>query len=157
MNLYKIIGLSKKNVNGISYETDSKNYILIDDNGHGITKRIDFTHYIIYILFENLYYSIHLSKYDCASFSGKMCCIGMMKILDSNYTDATSNITHYPIKPLFIFADFEIKEYSYDESIDIYLHEDLNTFLFKFSSIGDNEKDPCGYVYVNMDLFQDSL
>ena len=157
MNLYKIIGLSKKTVNGISYETDAKNYILTNENGRGITKKLDFIHYIIYILFQNSYYSIHLSKYDCASFSGKLCSIAMMKILDSNYTDATSNITHYPIKPLFIFADFEIKEYSYDDSMDIYLHEDTNTFLFKYSSIGDNEKDPCGYVYINMELFQDSL
>jgi hypothetical protein len=29
-------------------------------------------------------------------------------------------------------------------------------FYLNFSSIGDNEKDPFGYVYVNMDLFQDS-
>ena len=41
--------------------------------------------------------------------------------------------------------------------MDIYLHEDTNIFLFKYSSIGDNEKDPCGYVYINMELFQDSL
>ena len=56
---------------------------------------------------------------------------------------------------LYTFS--RIKEYSYDDSMDIYLHEDPNTFLFKFSSIGDNEKDPCGYVYINMELFQDSL
>ena len=82
MNLYKIIGLSKKTVNGISYETDAKNYILTNENGRGITKKLDFIHYIIYILFQNSYYSIHLSKYDCASFSVKLCSISMMKILD---------------------------------------------------------------------------
>ena len=34
----------------------------------------------------NIYYAIHLSKYDCASFFGKLCQIGMMKITNSNYT-----------------------------------------------------------------------
>jgi hypothetical protein len=55
-----------------------------------------------------------------------------------------------------VFADFEVKEYDYDAFMDVYLHNEPDTCVFKFSGIGDNESVPCGYVYVNMELFQDS-
>jgi hypothetical protein len=154
MNLYQIIGLTKINFDGLSYETDSQKYILKNENKKGMTKTREYTKYILYVLLDNLYYGIHLSEYDCASFSGKLCQIGMMKIINSNYTDIISMITHIPRRPLFIYADLKIKEYDYDDSMYIYLHEEPHTCLFEFSSIGGNESIPSGYVYVNMDLFQ---
>jgi hypothetical protein len=129
----------------------------MDENGRGITTTIDFTHYLMYIAFENSYYAIHLSTYDCASFSGKLCSKGVMKISHSTYTDAYSNMTHCPIKPLYVFADFEEKEYEWDESVNIYSHNDPSICIFQFDGIGGNEKEPCGNVHVNMDLFQVSV
>ena len=156
--LYEIIGLTKTTIAGNSYETNSKNYILKDETtGRGITKTRMFTRYILYVAFENSYYAVHLSNHDCASFSGKLCHTGTIQILHVNYDDVQSNITHFPIQPLFVFADFEVKEYDYDAFMDVYLHNEPDTFVFKFSGIGDDESVPCGYVYVNMELFQDSL
>ena len=154
MNLYKIVGLTKTTVTGISYETNSTNYILHDEHGDGITKQRTFAYYIIYVALENSYYAIHLSKYDCASFSGKLCYIGKMKISLANYSDFHSTITHFPIKPMFVSANFEVKEYDYDDFMEIYLHDEPETFVFKFSSIDGNECIPRGYAYVNMELFQ---
>ena len=155
MNLYQIVGLSKTTEPGISYQTDDINYILHDDNGKGITTHRLFTKYILYVSLENSYYAIHLSKYDCASFSGKLCYTGMMSIVDSNYTDMQSSITHFPIKPLFVFANFEVDLYGYDdENVNIFLHDEPDTFVFKFSNVGGNEANPLGYAYVNMELFQ---
>ena len=90
-------------------------------------------------------------------------------------------ITHVPIKPLVIKYDFmrtpergtnisvrglsgetteefrsmnEIKKYGYeDKNVCIFLYEDPYTHLCKFSYDGDSEINPCGYAYVNMDLF----
>jgi hypothetical protein len=155
MNLYQIVGLKKSTETGISYKTGDRNYILHDDNGKGITTQRNFTKYILYVSFENTYYAIHLSKYDCASFYGKLCYIGMMRIVDSSYADAYSNITHFPIKPLFIFANFKVDLYGYDnDSMEIYLHDEPDTFVFKFSNVGGNEANPMGYVHVNLELFQ---
>lgn len=155
MNLYQIVGLSKTTETGQSYQTDDHNYILHDDTGKGITTQRLFTKYILHVSLEKSYYAIHLSSYDCASFYGKLCYIGMMRIVDTNYAYAQSTITHFPIKPLFVFANFEVKSYDYDdENVNIYLHNEPDTFLFKFSSIGGDERTPVGYVDVNMELFQ---
>ena len=157
LKLYEIIGLTKTTIPGNSYETNSKNYILKNETtGRGITKNRMFTSYIIYVAFEKSYYAVHLSNRDCASFSGKLCYNGMIKILHVNYDDIHSNITHFPIQPLFVFADFEVKDYDDDAFMDVYLHNEPDTVVFKFSSIGNNESEPFGYVYVNMELFQDS-
>jgi len=157
MNLYEIIGLTKTTITGHSYETNFKNYILTDENGRGICKTHPFNSYVIYVALEKSYYSIHLSKYHCASFSGKLCYVGMMKISHANYSDFHSTITHFPKRPLFVSANFEVKEYDYEDFMDVYLHSEPDTFVFNFSSIGGNERDPWGYVYVNMDLFEDSI
>lgn len=155
MNLYQIVGLSKTTETGQSYQTDDNNYILHDDTGKGIATQRIFTKYILYVSLENSYYAIHLSKYDCASYYGKLCYVGMMRIVETNYADAQSSITHFPIKPLSVVANFEVKTYDYDdENVNTYLHDDPDTFVFKFSSIGDNEANPLGYAYVNMELFQ---
>uniref|UniRef100_A0A6C0E1G5 Uncharacterized protein n=1 Tax=viral metagenome TaxID=1070528 RepID=A0A6C0E1G5_9ZZZZ len=154
MSLYQIVGLSKTTETGQSYQTDDHNYILHDDTGKGITRQRLFTKYILYVSLEKSYYAIHLSSYDCASFYGKLCYIGMMRIVESNSAHVESNITYFPIKPIFVNANFEIKSYDYDDHMDVYLHDDPDTFIFKFSSIGDNEANPLGYAYVNMKLFQ---
>jgi hypothetical protein len=77
-----------------------------------------------------------------------------MKILPCNYEDESSNITHVPIKPLFVLANFEVKNYDYDEDTFIYLHDEPDTYVFKYSGIGGDEKHPGGYVDVNMKLFR---
>jgi len=163
MKLYQIVGLTQTTRSDMSYQTDDKTYILHDKNGQGIVNQRIYTNYILYILLEpeteteteNSYYAIHLSTYDRASFSGQLCQIGKMNITHSNYADR-ANITHFPIKPLSVFANFELKEYDYDEDMYI-LHDNSDTFVFKFSSIGDDERNPCGYVWVNMKLFQKKI
>jgi len=154
MNLYQIVGLTKTTGLGTSYQTGDKNYILLDENGKGILKPKLFTKYILYILLEKTYYAIHLSKYDCASFSGKLCYIGMMSVMPCNYAEDSSSITHVPIQPLSVFANFEEKKYDYDDYMDIYLHDEPDIYVFRFSRIGGNELNPFGYVHFNMDLFQ---
>jgi hypothetical protein len=153
MKLHQIIGLTKTIVAGISYQTGVNDTILINENGRGITKKTDFVQYIIYVVCENAYYTIHLSTLDCASFSGKLCNRGVMKISHSTRRDAESTMTHFPIKPLRVFADVAEKEYEWDESLTIYLHDEPDTCVFRFDGIGNDEKEPCGRVHVNMDLF----
>jgi hypothetical protein len=164
MSLYQIIGLIKKDRTGNSYKTDSKSRILHNENGIGITINKNFTDYIIILsdvkLKENRYYNIYLSEHDNASFSGKLCHNAIMKILLSNYKEDKLNITHFPIKPLFIYANIEVKEYDYDEIIEIYLHDKIleeNNCLFKYDGIGGDEITPNGKIYVNMKLFYKKL
>jgi hypothetical protein len=152
MNLYKIVGLTLTNFTGNSYETRN-NWILHDENGVGITKSEFFNKYILYVVFENTYYAINLSETHCASYGGKLCYNGSMNIVQSSYTNIQSSITHIPIKPLIISANFEEKNYNYEDDIRICLQEEPNTCLFTFSNIGNDEMHPNGYVYVNMNLF----
>ena len=44
----------------------------------------------------------------------------------------------------------------YSEQFDVFvnLSSDPNTSVFKFSCAGQDERNPCGYAHVNMDLFQ---
>jgi hypothetical protein len=154
MTLYQIIGLTQTPVVGISYKTDDNLDIMRDDDGKYSQKSRMFANYILYARFENAYYAIHLSKYDCVSVSGKRCYIGMMNILHTNYECIRSNITHVPIEPIFISAKLDIKKYDCDDQMDVYLHVEPDTCVFRFSSIGTNAREPRGYAYVNMDLFQ---
>ena len=153
MNLYQIIGLTKTYYSGKSYQTDNKNKILHNENGKGIIQLRSFTRYIIYALLENICYAIHLSEYDSASFCGKLCHNGIMEIFLSNYEESQINITHIPTKPLFIYANFELREYYFNEFLDIYLYNDKETRLFRFDGIGDDERVPNGGIFVNMELF----
>ena len=154
MSLYQIIGLKKEDTIGYTYKTDSKDYILHDENKKGITENKIFTNYIIYILLEDTYYSIHLSEFDNATYSGRLCHYGKMKIINSDYIDIETNSTHIPIKPLFISGNFELKEYEYDEYMHIYLYEESDTLVFQFNGIGGDERTPNGYINVNMNLFE---
>lgn len=157
MNLYQIVGLSISSFIGNSYETESiyNRRIVHDEKGKGITKSEIFIKYILYIKFENTYYAIHLSNTHCASYSGKLCSFGDMSILHSNYSEIESNVTHIPIKPLDFYADFEVKSYCYDdEDIQICLHKEPEHCVFEFSYNGKCEKNPSGYVNVNMKLFR---
>ena len=167
MNLYKIVGLTVTTFIGNTYETKSNNRIVIDENGKGITKPKVFTKYILYGIFENKYYAIHLSESRCASFGGILCSCGKMEIIDTNLLEIQSNVTHEPIKQLLISAEVpiynlddgnklllhDLKSNDYNYDIRICLHEEPNTCLFNFSYFGDNEARPCGFVYVNMELF----
>lgn len=151
MNSYRIVGLNVGTTLGNSYETRHySNKILHDEKGKGITKTHIFTKYIIYLMSDSEYYSIHLSSYHCASFGGRLCTNGSIEIkkLDSEAT--FSNLTHIPITQLDI-KGFELKEY-YEGDVFVYL-DDSKTCVFKVSSDGNDERTPCGYVYVNMELF----
>lgn len=155
MKVYQIVGLTKTFVTGISYETDSSHSILQDETGHGIRKHRIYTDYRIYIVCEHTYYAIRLSKHDCPSCSGKLCYIGMMRISRVKDREVHSALTHLPIRPLSVYANLECKEYDWDAAMKVVLHDEPDTYVFQFSSIGGNPRDPCGYVYVNMELFQD--
>ena len=154
MNLYEIVGLKKTIVSGVSYETNSHFGILNDENGKPIRKDREFVDYILYAVCDSSYYAIHMSTYHCASFGGKLCHIGLMDIAPCDYTPNIQ--THSPIQPLFVWANFEIKKYDYDEEMDVYLHDEPNTWMFQFSAIGGDERTPGGYVHVNMELFEPS-
>jgi hypothetical protein len=157
MNSYQIVGLNVSTVKGNSYETKKENgvSILHDSEGKGITKIINFPIYILYAIYKNQYYAIHLSHQHLASMGGKLCTIGIMNITP---TDPTSSFTHSPIKPLIIPATLEAKEYDDEEDeMRMCLHGDSNTCVFAFSYIGKSERKPCGYVYVNMELFRENL
>jgi hypothetical protein len=167
MNLYQIFGLTVSTFMDTTYETKSNNRIVIDENGKGITKPKIFTKYILYGQFENKYYAIHLSDNRCASASGILSSCGNMEIIETNFLEIQSNITHEPITPLVISPEVpsygfenrttlflhELKNYHYDCDIRICLHEEPNTCLFNFSYFGGDEARPCGFVYVNMELF----
>jgi len=154
MKLHQIIGLTETAVSILSYQTCSNDSILTDGNGRGITKKMNSIEYLMYTAFENSYYAIHLSTYDCASFSGKLCSKGVMKISHSTYADVYSTMTHAPLKPLYVCADFEAKEYDWDESMNIYSHNEPHTCVFQFDGVGGDEKEPHGHVHVNMELFK---
>jgi len=153
MDLYKIIGLTLTTFIGNSYETESNNLILHDETGKGITKPNIFTKYILYVVFENTYYALHLSEQHCASGGGRLCCCGNMEITQSSYEDIMPVITHLPITQLVVPAAFEVKSYDYDDDICVCVNEDPDTCVFEFSLVGNNEVRPCGFVYVNMNLF----
>jgi hypothetical protein len=71
-----------------------------------------------------------------------------MELLNSNFKDFQSFFTHIPIKPIIIPFNFD------KDDIRVYLHEEPNTCVFEFSSIGNCERNPSGYIYVNMNLFR---
>jgi hypothetical protein len=152
MNLFNIIGLNVSTTPGNSYKTEGlyTNDILHEPSGKGITKLTEFTTYTLYITFENTYYAIHLSDCHIASSRGKLCTIGHMDVMPSNYEDVMKNITYIPLNPIDI--DFQMKEYYYEEEF-VCVYNDPNTCVFKFSKDGNDERTPFGFVYVNMDLF----
>jgi hypothetical protein len=156
MNLYKVIGLNITSVTGNSYETSPyNNKILHDKTGKGITKQQLFTTYIIYISLENEYHAIHLSESHCASSRGKLSTIGSMIVKPSRYEEAMSNITHLPLTPievkLKLYEDED--EYEDKDNLLVSLDNDPDTCVFKFSYHGNDERNPFGFVYVNMSLF----
>ena len=150
MTLYKIIGLNVEIVNGNSYETDILSNKIIHDKTHGkgITKHHAFTTYTMYVVSENAYYAIHLSEAHCASSRGRLCTIGDMSTTPSNCDEAMSKITHVPLTQVV----FKLNNY-YEDNVSVYVDDDPDTCVFKYSSDGDDERTPNGFVYVNMELF----
>jgi len=157
MKLYEIVGLTKTTFSDISYETDSNCFIRKDDTGCGMRKTRLFTRYVLYIRVNHAYYAVHLRLCDCPAFSGKLCSMGWMKIARVNCDDIRKTITHLPIQPLTVCADLGIKKDSDYPDMDVFLHNDLRTYVFQFSRVGGNALNPRGYVHVNMELFQDIL
>ena len=160
MNSYQIVGLNLSTVVGNSYETeDGSSYRIKHDilTGKGITKEREFKEYILYIIFENTYYAIHLSSSHCASFGGRLCSLGSINITPTDSIETLSNITHVPIKKLFIPVAFELKNCDYEQDIRVCLSDEPNTLAFDFSYIGNNEHNPSGYVSVNMGLFYEIM
>ena len=152
MELYTIIGLNVAERIGHSYETDHNGQILHDAEGRGITKTRKFNDSILYAYSGEVYYAIHLSESHGASFGGHLCTTGHMNIEVLGYPP--THLTHYPVQPLYVYANFEAREYDVDEEVDVYLHNDPEIRLFRFSGLGSgDERVPDGYVLVNMDLF----
>jgi hypothetical protein len=152
MELYTILGLNVSERIGRSYETDRNGQILHDAEDRGITKTRKFNDYIICIYSGEVYYAIHLSESDGASFGGHLYTIGHMHI--EVLTCPPENLTHYPIKPLRVYANFEAREYNFDEEVDVHLYQEPETRVFRFSGIGSGDECvPDGYVIVNTDLF----
>ena len=160
MNSYQIVGLNVSSVEAHTYVTKDENSlsILHDTESKGITKRHQFPKYILYAIYENQYYAIHLSHRHRASMGGKLCSIGIMEIVQTDYNEDVFNLTHEPIKPLIISATLVAKEYGYEEDeMRMCLQGDSNTCVFEFSYTGNSERTPCGYVYVNMELFREII
>jgi hypothetical protein len=153
MELYTIFGLNVVERIGHSYETDARGLILHDAEGKGVTKTRKFNDSILYAYSGEVYYAIHLNESHGASFGGHRCTTGHMKIEVSPYP-TISDLTHYPIKPLRVYANFEAREYDFDEEVDVYLYDDPEIRLFRFSGLGSGDECvPDGYVILNMDLF----
>jgi hypothetical protein len=152
MELYTILGLNVIERIGHSYETDSRGRILDDADGNAMTKQRKFTDYIIYAYSGEVYYAIHLRESDGASFGGHLYTMAYMhiEVLDNPPT----HFTHSPIRPLCVYTNFEVRKYDFDEEVDVYLYDDPEKRLFRFSGLGSgDERIPYGYVLVNMDCF----
>jgi hypothetical protein len=159
MELYTIFGLNVVESIGHSYETDHNGRILHDAEGKGITKPRKYNDYIIYAYSGEVYYAIHLKESHGASFGGHLYTMGHMHIEVSPYP-TIADLTHYPIKPLRVYANFEARDFDFDEEMDVGLNDEAYTRLFRYSGIGSGDECvPDGYVIVNMDLFweRDSL
>ena len=180
--MYTIIGVKESTYIENSYETISPNSAKIahDIKGKGITKKIEFKSYVIYVKrfsgsqrqtsdsfvgedeSDTYYVAIELKCEHISSYCKKLCKIGSMHLFSSNYEDAMANSTHIPIvDPLYIDGleidiDCLIDDDYYSEQFDVFvnLSSDPNTSVFKFSCAGQDERNPCGYAHVNMDLFQ---
>ena len=154
--LYRIVGLNVTTCQGHTYETILGSIKIEHDKttGKGITKNHEFITYIVYILFENAYYAIHLSESHCASFGGRLCTLGNMSITNSNYEEVMSNSTCFPLTPIDI-KGFKLNEY-YEDDVFVHLYNDPDTCVFKFSRDGNDERTPSGYVYVNTELFKNN-
>jgi hypothetical protein len=155
MTIYKIIGLCRREFVRNSYQCEKNGYITIDEHGRAVTIPRAFTEYTLYIVAdENARYAIRLTEQECASYGGRLCSLGSMEVAPfDNDSKEDPYMTHLPASPLFIDADLECKLYDYDDDIDIYLHGDPETCILRFTHVGNDEARPCGYVYVNMDLF----
>ena len=160
MELTTIIGVNVSTYISHTYKTiglDS-NKIAHDETGKGITEPrefIKYIKYIVYILYENKYYfEIHLSADHCASFGGRLSTLGYMHIKPSNCEESVSNSTHVPVANLAIMGlDFK----NCEDNVFVSLYNEPETCVFKFSHYGNDERPPCGYVYVNMELFQPKI
>ena len=157
MPLYQILGLIIAKAESHSYETEtaSSRHIKHDAHGKGIPIPRIFTKYILYVVLgENEYYAIHLSDEHAATFGGKLCTFGAMEIRSSSHDYIMENMTHEPIGLLEITADFKVGPYNYDDDMCVHPYGQPDVSLFEFSILGGDERDPCGYVYVNLDLFR---
>jgi len=154
MSLYKIVGLTLSTFVGNSYETKRNGFILHNEDGKGITRPHIFTKYTIYVSSENMYYAIHLFEQHCASFGGRICHYGHIRMNEVNYEDISSFITHLPksslVNPVISGVNFD----EFADDVCVCLHEDQGTEVFRYSKVGGDERTPWGFVHVNMDLFQ---
>ena len=161
MKLTTIIGVNVSTYTRHTYKTiglDS-NKIAHDETGKGITEPREFTKYIVYILYKNKYYfKIHLSADHCASSGGRLSTLGYMHIQPSNREESVSNSTHIPLKKLAImglyFKKCEDNVFVSEDNVFVSLYNEPETCVFKFSHCDNDERTPCGYAYVNMELFQ---
>ena len=154
--VYHIIGLSKSEIQGNSYETDDNGCIIHDKNGRGISIQKMFPHYTLYVIYSenpnyDYYYAIQLSQADCASFDGRLGHRGSLNISMSSLEEAKNDITHLPTKVISIFEDFE--ELQNKDTHIIYTKEASLVGLFSVSNRGGDEKTPNGWIHVNMGLF----
>lgn len=153
MELYTILGLNVVGRIGHSYETDSCGRIFLDAEGKGMTKPRKFNDYIMYAYSGEVYYAIHLSESDGASFGGHLYTMAHMKIEVLPYPEI-ADLTHYPITPIRVHANFEARDYDFDEEVDVHLYDDPETRIFRYSGLGSGDECvPDGYVLVNMDMF----
>ena len=199
MQSYNVVGVHVSTFTANSYKTISpdSNKILFDETRTAISiKSHVFTKYIVYVMFENIYYAIHLSEQHGASFGGRLYSIGNIEVEISNRDEIAAKMTHSPIIPLVIQGLFvstptlvyhdgvrgfsgetteefhkmnETKSYDYidENNCSISSSEDPDTYVsnyltyevnplcqvIKFSNDGGSERCPCGYAYVDMDLF----
>jgi hypothetical protein len=181
MNACKILGLSLTTKTRHTYETAERNgnRILHDTDGKGILTSHAFTIYTVYLKKADAYCAIHLSEHHCASFSGRLCSIGELVVADSNANEIETMTTHIPKCNLDIVVItsettqdsencYEATEHKSEKSsvnavlewtknnsdVNAALQNDPDTCVFKYSRDGNDERNPAGYVYVNMDLFQ---
>ena len=153
MELYTIIGLERMERNGHSYANHHGTILRNTETGRPIVQTHVFYDYTLYATRENEpdYYVIYLSESHGGSLSGKLCKHAHMKI---DVLHSVERITHYPIRPIRLYADLEVREYYFDENVDVYLHNDPSTRVFAYTGLGyGDECVPDGYVVVNMDLF----
>ena len=168
MELITIIGVNVSTYTSHTYKTiglDS-NKIAHDETGKGITEPREFTKYIVYILYKNKYYfEIHLSAHHGASSDGRLYTLGYMHIQPSNCEESVSNSTHIPLKKLAIMGlgfkkcedsvfVSEDNVFVIEDNVFVSSYNEPETCVFKFSHCDNDERTPCGYAYVNMELFQ---
>jgi hypothetical protein len=154
MSLHKIVGLTLSDFIGNSYETERNGKILHHENGKGITKQNVFTKYTIYVSSQNRYYAVNLFEQHCATFGGRLCCFGNMETNEVNEEYIMRFITHYLVSDLVNPVIYGLNLDDFEDDVRVCLHEDQGMCVFEYSNYGGDERTPCGFVRVNMDLFE---